>query len=159
MICRDARVLSLKRGIRVLKQGLSGNGYYTVALMKESEPRSHYIHRLVAEHFIPNPQNLPEVNHKDGNKLNNQIENLEWVTDSQNKKHSHMYLNRKWDSEKASRNAHSRRLTPAQVLEIIEIGTDMSTTDLGKLYNVKRQSITCILNGKNWGWLTNISRN
>lgn len=46
------------------------------------------VHRLIASCFIPNPQNLPEVNHIDGNKLNNQVENLEWVTTRQNQLHA-----------------------------------------------------------------------
>lgn len=53
-------------------------GYLCVSLGKEREKR--LVHRLVAQAFIPNPQNLPQVNHKDENKLNNNFDNLEWCT-------------------------------------------------------------------------------
>ena len=57
------------------------NGYFSVRLCKKGEkPKPFDIHRLVAEHFLPNPDNLPVVNHKDENKLNNNVENLEWCT-------------------------------------------------------------------------------
>ena len=65
----------------------NGRGYQLVFLTKESKRINKYVHRLVAETFIPNPKNLPEVNHKDLNKSNNCIDNLEWITNADNKRH------------------------------------------------------------------------
>lgn len=63
-----------------------------VALKKE---KRYYVHRLVAAAFIPNPYNLPEVNHKDSDKSNANVANLEWVTGSQNQRHSYNTTDRK----------------------------------------------------------------
>lgn len=70
------------------------NGYiYVEVVVKEKEKRKKIaLHRLVAQAFLPNPNNLPEVNHKDGNPLNNHVANLEWVTGSQNQYHSRYIL-------------------------------------------------------------------
>lgn len=64
---------------RILKPMITNN-YYSVGLSKEGKVKRIRVHRLVAEAFIPNPDNLPCVNHKDENKLNNNAENLEWCT-------------------------------------------------------------------------------
>lgn len=64
-------------------------GYCQVFLQKHKKLVSRYLHRLIAEAFIPNPDHLCEVNHKDGNKTNNTVQNLEWVTRSRNIKHAY----------------------------------------------------------------------
>ena len=64
------------------------------------------VHRLVANAFIPNPQNLPQVNHIDGDKTNNCVTNLEWVTDGENLLHAYRVLGRK---QKAGKNHHNSR--------------------------------------------------
>lgn len=71
------------------------SGYYAVGLYSKSEKKQKmfYIHRLMATTFIPNPENKPCVNHKDGNKLNNSLENLEWCTYAENTRHAYdMFL-------------------------------------------------------------------
>lgn len=73
---------------KVLKNTLSkSRGYYRVTLMLQGCKKNYEVHRLVALAFIPNPENKPQVNHIDGNKLNNHVSNLEWVTDRENKLH------------------------------------------------------------------------
>lgn len=69
---------------RILKTKICRNGYEMVCLCKNSRTKWFLIHRLVAEAFIPNPDNLPEVNHKDENKLNNFVDNLEWCDHNYN---------------------------------------------------------------------------
>lgn len=79
---------------KMLKPGLSSGYYLTVSLpVGPKKFRSFRVHRLVAEAFIPNPGNKSTVNHKDGNKLNNQVNNLEWCTYSENAIHSRKVLN------------------------------------------------------------------
>lgn len=63
-------------------------GYYQVSLWKNNKGTWHYIHRLLAQHFIPNPLNKPEINHKDGDRQNNNLNNLEWVTSKENSQHA-----------------------------------------------------------------------
>ena len=65
------------------------NGYMSIVLYNHCSPCAKYIHRLVAETFIPNPENKREVNHIDGDKTNNHVPNLEWVTSSENKIHAY----------------------------------------------------------------------
>lgn len=73
---------------RKLKLRKSRNGYYSVCLYKDGKAYSKLIHRIVAQTFIPNPNNFPQVNHIDGDKGNNNVSNLEWVSNSGNIKHA-----------------------------------------------------------------------
>lgn len=71
-----------------MKSYIINSGYAAIKLTVKGKRFSKLVHRLVAEHFIPNPENKKEVNHIDGNKLNNNVCNLEWVTSSENKQHA-----------------------------------------------------------------------
>lgn len=73
---------------RIMKQGIDRRGYLRCYLSVKGIKSYKRTHQLVAMHFISNPKNLPQVNHKDGNKIHNYYLNLEWVTNSQNQKHA-----------------------------------------------------------------------
>lgn len=93
------RVFSLDRVVRVddngrvydkpikggqLKQHMHSKGYKVVCLTKDGKSKNAYVHRLVAEAFIPNANELPFINHKDEDKTNNFVDNLEWCTEQYN---------------------------------------------------------------------------
>ena len=84
-ITDDGKVISYKyHNPRVMKTWFQKTGYENIKLCQDGIMHHHLIHRLVAEAFIPNPLNLPEVNHIDGNPKNNRVENLEWITTKEN---------------------------------------------------------------------------
>ena len=88
-ISNHGQVKSYKYGKeRILKRSLLGNGYLAVHICTNGKPKLATIHKLVANAFIENPDNKPQVNHKDGNKTNNHIDNLEWVTAKENQQHA-----------------------------------------------------------------------
>jgi hypothetical protein len=77
-----------KNKIKSMSLRLRGKGYYCYGLTKDKKRLSHSVHRLVAIAFLDNPNNKPQVNHKDCNKLNNHFSNLEWCDNSENQKHA-----------------------------------------------------------------------
>lgn len=88
-VSNEGRVRSMLRGEpRVLKTQVDNKGYHRIRVTIEREKMSYKVHREIAKAFIPNPNNLPQVNHKDGNKSNNSVDNLEWVTNRDNAHHA-----------------------------------------------------------------------
>lgn len=77
-----------------MKKQLNNCGYHRVELSKSGKTKRHFVHRLVASAYLENSANLPQVNHINGNKIDNRLENLEWCNASHNHKHSYKYLNR-----------------------------------------------------------------
>ena len=85
-ISTDGVVKNIETG-RILHQYEDKNGYMRVTLTKNRKQKRFGVHRLVAEAFIPNTEGKPQVNHIDGNKKNNSVDNLEWATGKQNQQH------------------------------------------------------------------------
>ena len=96
---------------KLLKPTLTGK-YYTVALYKNGKSTRFYVHRLVGVAFIENFNNYTDINHKDGNTLNNIVDNIEWCTRSYNIYHSYNTLNRKVNLQnfEAYRNSRKRKI-------------------------------------------------
>ena len=108
------RVKSFQKDkIKILKSSVSPFGYLRVVLCKDFNKKNRFVHVLVAQAFIPNPDNKPQVNHIDGNKKNNHVSNLEWMTRSENIIHA--FAN---GLSKSGCKHGKAKFTPDQVREI-----------------------------------------
>lgn len=156
------RIRSLKRTVNkgkchrtwdehFLRYGVDSKGYFRTALSKDGHSQTVKVHRLVAEAFLPNPQNLPQVNHKDGNKQNNSVENLEWCDAPYNMQHA--VSNGLHNGLKGEQNPSSK-LTKEDVQFIrdnyIPRHPEFGTEGLAKKFGVHRKTISRINTGKMW---------
>ena len=135
-----------------MKQSIRKDGYIAV----QHNGKQVLLHRLLAEKYIPNPENKPCVNHIDGNRSNNNIDNLEWVTYSENHKHAHRILGRSIsgyaskmvNGELAGENAWNNKLIKKDIEEIRN--SNLTGVELAMKYNVSRSLISGIKNNKRW---------
>lgn len=120
-----------------------------VSLTKDYITKTYLVARLVGFAFVDNTENKPEINHKDGNTLNNYVNNLEWTTSSENQLHAFRIGLQK--SRKGEDNNFSK-LTKKEVIEIKNkyIPRLYTQDRLAKEYNVKRNTISYIVNNINW---------
>lgn len=145
------RIKSLRNNI-VLKQLDSGNGYFKVLFSKCGKVRSFWVHRLVASAFVPNPNDLPVVDHLDGNKRNNNAENLDWCTSGDNSRrawnnglipplpvmYGEQHPNHVLTREKAS-----------DIRRLYATG-EYTQRQLGSVFGVSQATIKSILKNRTW---------
>jgi len=148
-VCKDG-VVRFRKG-RILRPHQNYVGYLWVSFCTNDIRKKKKIHRLVAQCFISNPEDKPYVNHKDGNKQNNHVDNLEWVTPKENAHHAiENNLTTLLRGEKSPTN----KLSSDNVLEIRSlINEGVNVKELAKKYGVHTSTIYRIKHNKSWSWL------
>ena len=137
----------------ILSPRLRPNGYRQFRLSKNGKPATVKASRLVALTFLPNPENKPTVNHKNGIKNDDCLENLEWATFSENTKHA---FDTGLAKPKLGEKQRSCRLKENQVMtakRLLNLGYHFR--DIATMYNVSPTTIADIKHGRTWGWLLN----
>lgn len=133
---------------RYLKPMLKKRGYLMVNLSQPGGERwTVGIHQLVAMAFVPNPENKPQINHKDGDKGNNRRTNLEWVTAQENHDHA-------WSLGLMAKGEQVGKLTEKRVLDIrARAGGSETYDDIGCSHGVTKQTVCDIVKRRSWRWL------
>lgn len=147
----EGHVYSKKNGGDLKLKGVkNGKGYSYVALSINGKVKKYGVHRMVAELYCENPDHKPHVNHKDGNKENNEYTNLEWCTPMENTNNAfHRGV------MPLGENNHSSKLNTFQVYKILDmIKAGHKDTEIGAAFGVHRRTISDIRNGKTWKHIT-----
>ncbi len=134
----DGNVWSNARRNKIKLTGKIHNGYRTVLLTVNNKRIYKLVHRLIAESFIPNPNNKPEVNHKNGNRNDNRACNLEWVTTRENLIHCRDNLNPKCNK------------INMEIANKIRSDKYLTIKDLCIKYKLKKTEVGYILQNKRW---------
>lgn len=154
VISNDGRVFNINTG-HELKYYQNSNNYYGVSLYDEEKKRSmfHAVHRMVAETFIPNPAQFEVVNHLDNDKTNNNVENLEWTTQSENLKYAHKQGR---TNNKSGEECHLTKYSDEQIREVCELlQAGYRNKDIAKMTDVPKSYISDIRNRE---WRKDISK-
>lgn len=139
------RVKSFKQGKQRILKPILKYGYFYVMLYKVNKSKQISVHRLVAQLFIPNLDNKPEINHIDGNKQNNHVSNLEWCTSSENERHAVVI-----GLIKRGEEHHKAKLTNQQARYIRDNPDGLSQQKLGKIFGVEQTTIGLIQRGETY---------
>lgn len=129
---------------KILSGHMITNGYLQVELKKDNKRNLKLIHCLVAEAFIPNLDNKPQVNHKNGNKTKNNVDNLEWCTNSENQIHAY-YMGLSKHSEIAGK--PKKAVYQIDLKTNVIINTYSSIAEAGRLTNTRSSNISLVCNG------------
>ena len=135
---------------KILKPYLT-RGYYRVSLCNDSGRKYKLIHRLVAEAFLPNPDNKSDVNHINGCKTDSNVCNLEWVTASENMSHAHSSGLRPKVNTQGEKNGFAK-LSLFQATEIKRLARQgiLTQKEIALKFNISRHTVQDIKSGKRW---------
>jgi predicted XRE-type DNA-binding protein len=134
---------------RILKNSLTTYGYYKISLGPKKDRKSVLVHRLVGITFLVNIDNKPQINHIDGDKTNNNVENLEWVTNQENAIHAHKTGLRKGPIGELNTKA---KLKEKDILEIRSLlkNNNIKLKEVARLYGVSISTISAIKTRRKW---------
>lgn len=143
-VSNTGKIKSLRFGRERILKPIKRQGYLRVDLIS----KWFSVHRLVALHFIPNPENKPEVNHKDGDKKNNCVDNLEWNTAQENMRHAHdTGLKHGLKGEKA----YQSKLSNSEVLQVRSLNLiGFTNRELARDFNISEAAMSKILRKKTY---------
>lgn len=137
-----------KRYWRILKPGHDQDGYERVDIcFGDGNPKHYHVHKLVCLCFIPNPENKPCSNHKDGVKKNNHVDNLEWATVSENTQHA--FDNGLATSPRGESN-HFSKITENDVRRIRDLIPTRSTKTVSQIVGVSYTIVADVKAGRTW---------
>ena len=134
--------------IKLKNQTINRDGYVTSKLCYGGKCRRLTIHRLVAKAFIPNPNNYTQVNHMDGNKKNNTVENLEWVSAAQNVQHA--WATGLINSDHMLGSNHHKAKVSEQDVKDIRANTELTRKQLAEKYKISPSTLADIINKRTW---------
>lgn len=138
-VTKDGEIINNHNGRKVKPQP-NGKGYLRFSLGGKMV----FVHRLVAQLYVPNPENKSQVNHKDGNKRNNRADNLEWVTNQENRNHAV-----KTGLHKRAEACSWAKLNWDKV-HFIREHPEIRSTELANLFGVTRSTIKAVKSNKSW---------
>lgn len=128
---------------KILINNIGNHGYYRINLINHNGRKTILKHRIIAEEFLPNPNNYPCVNHIDGNKLNNNLDNLEWCNHSMNNKHA---LDNKLRFVPKDIKCNLTKIPQSEYNNILELNKNNTIEEISKIYNVHQATIKRIIN-------------
>ncbi len=144
-----------KTGFKKMKPSINPDGYYLINFCHNGKKKSYRVNRLVAECYLPNPNNLPLVEHKDDVKTNNNVSNLMWSTIADNNKHA---WNNKLIKPKKGEHHYNSKLSNHDIIWIkqnyIKGDKTFGCVGLSKKFNVSFSQISNIVNNKHWKHVT-----
>lgn len=138
-VTKNGKIINKHTG-REIKQQKNGKGYYRVGIGKKLV----FVHRLVAEKYVPNPYGLPQVNHKDGDKTNNSADNLEWVTNQKNRDHAIEH-----GLHSVGEKCSWSKLTEKQV-DFIRLHTEINSREMAEIFGISDSHVREIRRNESW---------